>query len=214
MKRFLIVFVSVVMAMGLMADYKFPGYDCKDAAKYTAAAEAAANAKNLYSKCNCLILAKMLQNPVSSFSAFCTLVDSVIDAERDIPETQKPLLKVSIKKNICYFKKLWPAQLWEFCQANPSSIDVHFVVHRSTDLGIKDAQLYTIIISRLLHNNIPANYVAEALDKIAEVAPNLTGVDVKADLQKLNRKYSVYLYKDKAKWEPVIAKLRTMIETY
>ena len=55
---------------------------------------------------------------------------------------------------------------------------------------------------------------APAIDRIIDVGPTLSGVDVKGDLQKLNRKFSRFLLKDKAKWEPVIAKIRTTLETY
>ena len=37
---------------------------------------------------------------------------------------------------------------------------------------------------------------------------------VKADLKKLNRLFSPKLLKDKAAWEPVIAMIRTALDTY
>ena len=40
------------------------------------------------------------------------------------------------------------------------------------------------------------------------------GINVKSDLQRLNRKFSKNLLDNKAAWEPVIAKLRTTLETY
>jgi len=78
-----------------------------------------------------------------------------------------------------------------------------------------DAQAYTWLIDRLLKTKRqnPEN-VARMIDKIIDLAPGLTGIDVKADLQKLNRKYSKNLLKNKAKWEPIIAKIRTTLETY
>ncbi|WP_419644026.1 hypothetical protein [Victivallis vadensis] len=42
----------------------------------------------------------------------------------------------------------------------------------------------------------------------------ISAADMKAFLQNANRKYSSMLLKDKANWEPVIAQIRTMLETF
>lgn len=42
----------------------------------------------------------------------------------------------------------------------------------------------------------------------------VSAADMKDFLQNVNRKYSAMLLKDKAAWEPVIAQVRTMLETY
>lgn len=42
----------------------------------------------------------------------------------------------------------------------------------------------------------------------------VSAADMKAFYLNVNRKYSAMLLKDKAAWEPVIAQIRTMLETY
>ena len=52
---------------------------------------------------------------------------------------------------------------------------------------------------------------------LIDLAASVDGTDsisVKTDLQKMNRKFSKNLLDDKAAWEPVIAKIRTTLETY
>ena len=46
------------------------------------------------------------------------------------------------------------------------------------------------------------------------VGSDVSAADMKAFLQNVNRKYSSQLIVDKPTWEPIIAQVRTMLETY
>ena len=212
MKKIFAVSLFAVLALNAFAaEYKFPGYNCTDQAQFTAAA---AEAKTPYSRCVNTILLRMLQKPVSNFTEFCALVDEVVGAEKNATEAGKKSLKISLKKQIPYIKNLWTADVWKFCQANPSVFDLRFAMSKAKALGMSDAQLYALVTDKLLHGIYAPELVSQAIDKLAAIGPTLSGVDVKADFQKLNRRYSIFLLKNKAKWEPVIAKIRTTLETY
>jgi len=213
MKKIFTVSLFAALSLSAFAAYKFPGFHCTDPALYAAAASEAA-AVNKYSKCINIILMKMLQSPVKNFADYCALVDSVVDAEKFTHESGKKSLKTNLKKKIPYIKDLWIEDAWQFCQANPSELDLGFVINKNKALGMTDAQVYAYLIDRLLHENFKPYHVSMAVDKLVAIVPILSGVDAKGDFQKLNRKYSIFLLKDKAKWEPVIAKIRTALETY
>jgi|GEM_PF-2486693 len=214
MKKIFTVSLFAALALSASAAYNFPGYNCTDPAQFSAAASAAAAENRPTSKCINTVLMKMLQTPVKSFADYCALIDSVVDAENIIPEAKKKNTKLYLKKHIAYYKNLWPADVWKFCQTNPSDIDLNFAIRKTKAIGMTDAKLYAYLIDRLLHENFQPGQAALAIDRLIAIVPTLSGVDAKADFQKLNRKYSIFLLKDKAKWEPVIAKIRTALETY
>ncbi len=211
MKKIFAVSLFAVLALNVFAEYKFPGYNCTDPAQFSAAA---AEAKTPYSRCVNTVLLRMLQKPVANYIEYCALVDEVVGAEKTATEPGKKSLKISLKKQIPYIKNLWTADVWKFCQANPSALDLRFAMSKAKALGMSDAQLYALVTDKLLHGIYAPELVSQAIDKLAAIGPTLSGVDVKADFQKLNRKYSIFLLKNKAKWEPVIAKIRTVLETY
>jgi len=213
MKKFFAFSLFATLALSAFADYQFPGFFCNDPAKFQASIAAATK---LSPKCRDTVLLRMLQKPVKSFAEFCTLVDSTVDELKGNADPEKvAALKIGLKKQIPYIKNLWIADAWKFCQANPTWYDECYVCSKHRKIGMTDAQAYTWLIDRLLKTKRqnPEN-VARMIDKIIDLAPGLTGIDVKADLQKLNRKYSKNLLKNKAKWEPIIAKIRTTLETY
>ncbi len=218
MKKIFAVSLFAALALSAFASadtptaaYKFPGWACKDAAKFAASA---AIAPNLWFKCRDTVLQHMIRQPVASFAEFAALVDSTVDELKgDTDQRQVDSLKCLMKKLIPYCKNLWTVDAWKFCEANPTQYDVLYVIHRSKAIGMSDAQTYAWLMNYLLTSRAPKR-VELIVDKLIDLAPGLTGIDAKADFQKLNRKFSKNLLTDKAKWEPVIAKIRTTLETY
>ena len=55
----------------------------------------------------------------------------------------------------------------------------------------------------------------EAVEKLIKISSSIKDeAKVKSVLKTLNRKYSPNLIKDKANWEPIVAQIRTALETY
>lgn len=214
MKKIAAIFIFAVLAVSTFAAdaYQFPGWKCTDVDKLTAAVAAAPNP---WIKCRNSVLLAMTKQNVQNYADFCTLVDSIVEANKGIlKEEDVEHYKNLYKKQIPFCKGIWIKEAWNFCQSKPSYFDIHFVISRRKTIGLTDAQAYAILVNHALRHNNGPQIVSLLVDAIIDVAPNLTGVDVKADLQKLNRKYSKNLLTDKAKWEPIIAKIRTTIETY
>jgi hypothetical protein len=210
MKKSIAAFVFAALCISAFADYSFPGWKCKDPAKFTASI---AEAKTLYHKSRDTVLLRLLQKPVDNFTDFCSLVDTTVDSFNDPDNAAE--IKIGLKKQIPFCQRIWLADAWKFCQANPSIYDYYYVSHVANQIGMSDAQVYAWLVDHVLRMKICfPDIVSPAIDRIIDVGPTLSGVDVKGDLQKLNRKFSRFLLKDKAKWEPVIAKIRTTLETY
>ena len=89
-----------------------------------------------------------------------------------------------------------------------------FYKNRCDELELTADQVYEAMIGYIESKREPAR----SIDVLVKVLPNVTKkeADVLADLKRLNRKFSPYLLDEKKKdaYEPIVAKIRTMIATY
>ena len=82
-------------------------------------------------------------------------------------------------------------------------------------LGLSDEESFDIYADVLLqHRFADAARTKQVLDALLRLAPVQDETKAKTVLKKLNRLYSPNLLKDKAAWEPVVATIRTALETY
>ena len=108
------------------------------------------------------------------------------------------------------------SEAWEFCVKNPTEYDLFYLLNKSK-VQLSDVTRYSSIRDYLLKYRYNVATTNCALDMLIDLAASVDGTDsisVKTDLQKMNRKFSKNLLDDKAAWEPVIAKIRTTLETY
>lgn len=84
------------------------------------------------------------------------------------------------------------------------------------ELGLSVEQEVEVLNNYLLSDYVKKN-PARALAGVKYYTNVITDIDpakAKAGLNKLNRTYSPYLIEDKTAWEPVVALIRTALETY
>ena len=82
-------------------------------------------------------------------------------------------------------------------------------------LVLSDEECFDIYSDVLLqHKFADAARTKQVLDDLLRLAPVQDETKAKTVLKKLNRLYSLNLLKDKAAWEPVVATIRTALETY
>ncbi len=91
---------------------------------------------------------------------------------------------------------------------------VDYIVYYNPKLGIPDAERYQLTKQVLIGRKMRHNDAMKAVTQFMELAPFMDEAEVKADLKKLNRLYSPLLIEDKTAWEPVVAMIRTALETY
>lgn len=75
-------------------------------------------------------------------------------------------------------------------------------------------QCFDIYSAALLRGGLGIDGVRSAVDALIKLAPMVDEAKAKTTLKKLNRLYSPRLIKDKASWEPVVAMIRTALDTY
>ena len=87
--------------------------------------------------------------------------------------------------------------------------------HRQA-LGLTDDECFDIYSVALLRVGafLSIDDVRSAVDDLIKLAPTVDEAKAKTTLKKLNRLYSPRLIKDKATWEPVVAMIRTALDTY
>lgn len=211
MKKFFALLFLSISAVTFAADYTFPGWKCTDKAKITAAIAAAPDDGI---KLRDSILLQLAETPPNTYAELCAIVDKTIDAS-DVKA--KDYHKIAFKKQFPYCRNEFIVEAWEFCKKNPSDYDFYYVAYRTKQLNITDLQVYAYMRDYLFKNSPPAALTRQAIDVLLNAAVMVDGTDginVKSDLQRLNRKFSKNLLDNKAAWEPVIAKLRTTLETY
>lgn len=211
MKKFFALLFLSISAVTFAADYTFPGWKCTDKAKITAAIAAAPDDGI---KLRDSILLQLAETPPNTYAELCAIVDKTIDAS-DVKA--KDYHKIAFKKQFPYCRNEFIVEAWEFCKKNPSNYDFYYVAYRTKQLNFTDLQVYAYMRDYLFKNSPNATLTRQAIDVLLNAAVMVDGTDginVKSDLQRLNRKFSKNLLDNKAAWEPVIAKLRTTLETY
>lgn len=211
MKKFFALLFLSISAVTFAADYTFPGWKCTDKAKITAAIAAAPDD---WFKLRDTILLQLAETPPNTYAELCAIVDKTIDAS-DVKT--KDYYKIQYKKQFPFCRNEFIAEAWEFCKKNPSDYDFYYVAYQTKQLNFTDLQVYAYMRDYLFKNSPNATLARQAIDALLNAAVMVDGTDginVKSDLQRLNRKFSKNLLDNKAAWEPVIAKLRTTLETY
>lgn len=204
MKKLFILF-AFLFAVSTFAAYTFPGWKCTDVAKIDAAIAAAPNA---WTKASLKCIKQNIQTPPATFEEVVKVSEAFA---KDVPERHR----LSIPKQYarCARKDLIKAAfIWS--KANPSNYDIHFYLTDDDVLGLSDAEVYKGIFSNLMTYNYHVSVVKRAINKLVDVSINANVTTGKEDLQRLNRKYSKNLLKDKATWEPIVALIRTTLDTF
>ena len=205
MKKLFILFAFLFAVSTFAATFTFPGWKCTDVAKIDAAIAAAPNA---WTQASLKCIKQYIQAPPATFEEVVKVSESFA---KDVPERHR----LSIPKQYarCARKDLLKAA-FVWAKANPSSYDIHFYLTDAAELGLSDNDIYKGIYSNLMEYKYHVSVVKRAIHKLVDVSVTANVTTGKTDFQKLNRKYSKNLLNDKTTWEPVVAMIRTTIDTF
>lgn len=115
---------------------------------------------------------------------------------------------------------LWANAVEKYAEAYDLYIAASAWPNRSMTIAInrlKDPAKAFAAAKQITNHTYSAAVVGSVITMtISKLAGNdaVPGSDMKAFLQNVNRKYSSQLIVDKATWEPIIAQVRTILETY
>ena len=210
MKRILCGVLCMLIGAGAMAT-EWPGWKCTDVQKIEAAKQSFLEEKNEYKALEMDVLAILAKKAPQSFADIEAAVDSIQKPETWSEKRFNSWRKTSKKHFAC--REEFVSEAWEFCKNNPGLYDCNFVFYHSNELGLDNEYIYHFIVDFITRH--PDHLKMHKLMKtLLDVSINIDRTVVKTDLQKLNTIFSRKLLEDKTKWEPIVAEIRTVLETY
>lgn len=209
MKTVFSVLTLLVAVFAHAATFSRPNMNSADAATLAAALETAPNSEN---KAFVEIIMEINAKAPGSFAELSSIVDRVSD-KYSLSQNSR----IFYKKQFAYCNKKCRDLLRDavaYCIANPSSYDRLYVTGARTAKFFTKEQIYTISVRCLSEYNLPPGGVLKLITAAVNASDVARPETVKADLGKLNRRYSLLLVKDKAAWTPVVQAIRTALETF
>ena len=200
-----VLFVLSIVTAACLAAPAFPGYKCKDATKWDEYAQAR---PGLHAS----LARKAAMEGFASFQDMVRYADTLCDDK---------VAKGSSQYYAAIGGVVYNGRIRAFygeCHAmlkDASVYDVHFIC--SNDLAISGKDRYDAMIAIVLKYPVHVTEVGKVIKALPKAATSSGYPDsrILEDLKLLNRILSANLLgKDKDKWEPVIAALRTMMTTY
>ena len=199
---------------------KFPGWNCTDAAKFTACAAAQPDTPSgRQIRQNCTILARMIADKVMTYEDFCKVVDSLypqtgVDAKtatshysiaRHAKSTFPYLMGRWMQEGYAYTKVHYPAYLYVYqYKAGPGKA-----------INITNEQLYADLtaVAKTLKKT-QHKQAAILLKRILDLSTDISDLTVKKDLLTLNRLYTRHFLADEANWNAIVSEIRANLEAY
>ena len=211
-KLFPAIVLTLFAFVAVAADYEFPGWRCTDAAKINAAL---ADAKTDAQKLQCRILLAVYDKTFASFTDLRTAVETVVNADTVLPQDVKLSTARDTVKILAWSRKQNLADAYAWAKLNPSKYDLCIYENWSRPLKLSDTEVYQGIVRCLEQKyNYKPSVIRVCVEKLIAAAPGADVKTQKADLQRLNRRFSPLLLTDRAAYEPIVAMIRTAIDTY
>jgi hypothetical protein len=211
MKKLVITLAIIAAAAVHAAEFKFPGWNCKDVALLQEQLELAPTEE--WKMITAVVLAAA-QNPPADFAAACTVIDNAITALKPDATDAERLVR---KKKYAYCTGQWLVEAWQYCKANPSNYDVYYLLGKTPAQLGETPDSYCELLYPVLTDGIsnPAQ-AGRAIKAYCTQLPksSIPRPERFAKLQMLNDIYTAKLIEDKAAWGDVIAQIRTVMELY
>ena len=209
-----LVIALAIMAMAALAQeqtFEFPGFNCKDVTLLQQQLELAPDEEW---KITTAVVLAVAQNPPADFATACTVIDNAITALR--PEATDEY-RIDRKKQYALATGQWLADAWQYCKANPSDYDKHYLLGRTpAQLGETPdsyCELMYPVLTDGITNPVQAGMAIKAYCSQLPLS-SIPRPERFTKLQMLNDIYTAKLIEDKTTWGDVIAQIRTVMELY
>ena len=221
MKKFTLIFTLAVMTIAsFAAEYKHPGWLCEDNTLINTQYQIAKEAGRINEQITCLVLMKFNEGKIKSFAELKTVVAAVVS---EVGADQKDWIAsktIACVKQMSLCRNQFVTEAWNYCKANPTPhYDIQFVLKYGNNKICSEEERYALLINYLItakfgNSTSQINLVKRCVEKVIDIGVTANVTTQKADLQKINRRFSKNLLTNKTAWEPVIAMVRTALETY
>ena len=199
---------------------KFPGWNCADAAKFTACAAAQPDTPSgRQIRQNCTILARMIADKVTTFEEFCKVVDSLYPQTGVDAKTATSHYSVArhAKSTFPYLMGRWMQEGYAYTKVHyPSYLYVYqYKAGPGKAINITNEQLYADLtaVAKTLKKT-QHKQAAILLKRILDLSTDISDLSVKKDLQTLNRLYTRHFLADEANWNAIVSEIRANLEAY
>ena len=199
---------------------KFPGWNCPDAAKYTACANAQPDTPSgRQIRNNCIIIARMIADKVTTYEDFCKVVDSLYPQTGVDAKTATSHYSVArhAKSTFPYLMGRWMQEGYAYTKVHyPSYLYVYqYKSGPGKAINITNEQLYADLtaVAKTLKKT-QYKQAAILLKRILDLSTDISDLTVKKDLQTLNRLYTRHFLADEANWNAIVSEIRANLEAY
>ena len=209
--------ILCTVAFASAADYVFPGWDSTDAAAFEAQIP---NADSPICKVVCASMAEFCRNKPADFAAMKATIEGVIDqlvptADENFKLWLVKMIARSIGK--AYKDDTYIRDAWAYCLTNPGVGDAEFFLLTAEQLGTTDAirweRMWDVLAAGL---GASPPITMRLLQQYMRYLPasGLSSQDAYERLTTLNRVYTPKLIENATVWEPDVAQIRTVMESY
>jgi len=205
MKKIFAVILAAILAAPAFAAY-YNAAQIKALQDKLAAADKPTRKANIEAD----IAAFSLENPT-----FDGVVAAIVQVYAKYSISEKKARSKACHLACYHFNQKFVAEAFKMATADHSLMAWRLVVSHQAKLGLTDQAAFDFLAQTILSSQEkdPVQ-VKKILSRMLAIAPNCDAAKVKDSLQKINRLLSPRLLKDKAKWEPSVAMVRTALETY
>lgn len=220
MKKFaLILTLVIVTVVSFAAEYKHPGWFCEDNVLINTQYQIAKEAGDVDKQITCLVLMKFNEGKIKTFVELKDVVATVVKEVNGKEKKSTNWKTIFFIKRFSCSRRQFLTEVWNYCKANPSNFDAYFMLDFENNEICSNEERYVFLVNYLINTNFAnsgpiVQLVKQCVEKVIDLGVIVNVTSQKADLQKINRKFSKNLLKDKTAWEPVIAMVRTALETY
>ena len=225
MKKFLLfICVSLFAVTTFAAEFKMPNFTTRDINVINSAIQLAKDEnKPVRTLVTLDILKAISEKNITTFAALQTEIETIINGyvtAGKLTAKSAEKLKIYRIKQLALrggFGEEVQKAGWQYTLSHPDNYDVFYYYPKFRKItGLTNEQCYTKILTYYKEvGPINGSDDIQAIKQFVNLCPIVTGINTqKEDLQTLNRIFSPKLLADKATYEPVVALIRTTLETY
>ena len=216
MKKIAFVFVlleSALLTVNAAEEPKFPGWNAT-AAEYTTYADAQPDTPGgKQARHTATLMARVATEKPATYADYCRIVDAVFPTTGVNAKTAagNTILGVHAKACLPYLMGRWLQEGYAYTKVHkPHYLYVYqYKAGPGKPIAISDEQLYAdLVAAAVTLKKTQAKIAAVLVKRILDLAPNVSELTVKKDLQRLNRLYTRHFLTDEASWNAVVSEIR------
>lgn len=186
--------------------FKFPGWKCKDNAVLE---EQLALTQSKDYITSIKIIIEFNKNAPNTFDEARAVIETIAEAN----DNGDIKAKMYLIKQYALHTHQWLDELGAYCLEYPSVYDTNIAIRGYEQ---KKPWAKQMLVNMLTEYTLDPTKCIQCIDILIEynLSNEITNAETKDILTKLDIRYTNQLANDKPKWEPVVTKIRTLLDRY